>query len=68
MNVEEKRAMIEREECVTLSVRRQCEILELNRSSLYYTPAPMSEDDIRLMNVIDEEFTKRPCLGSRQMM
>ena len=59
--------MIERENNVTLSVRHQCEILELNRSGLYYVPVPMSEHDIQLMNIIDEEFTKRPCLGSRQM-
>jgi len=51
-----------------VSVRKQCELLELNRSSLYYEPVPLSEADLGLMNVIDEEFTKRPCLGARQMM
>ncbi len=60
--------MIEREEASPVSVRRQCELLGLNRSSLYYEPVPVSEADLRLMNVIDEEFTKRPCLGARQMM
>lgn len=60
--------MIEREESSPVSVRKQCELLELNRSSLYYEPVPLSEEDLRLMNVIDEEFTKRPCLGARQMM
>lgn len=60
--------MIEREDNSAVSVRRQCEFLELNRSSLYYESVPMNEADIRLMNVIDEEFTNRPCLGSRQMM
>ncbi len=59
--------MIEREESSPVSVRRQCELLELSRSSLYYEPVPISEENLRLMNVIDEEFTRRPCLGSRQM-
>lgn len=60
--------MIEREESTPVSVRRQCELLELNRSSLYYEPVPLSEATLHLMNVIDEEFTKRPCRGARQMM
>lgn len=60
--------MIEREESSPVSVRKQCELLELNRSSLYYEPAPLSEETLRLMNVVDEEFTKRPCRGARQMM
>lgn len=60
--------MIEREESSPVSVRRQCELLELNRSSFYYEPVPISPEDLKLMNVIDEEFTKRPCLGARQMM
>jgi len=60
--------MIKCEEASRVSVRKQCELLELNRSSLYYEPVPLSEADLGLMNVIDEEFTKRPCLGARQMM
>lgn len=60
--------MIEREESTPMSVRRQCELLEFNRSSLYYEPVPISEETLQLMNVVDEEFTKRPCRGARQMM
>ena len=59
--------MITQEDSTTISVRRQCELLDLNRSSLYYEPTPINPQDLKLMNVIDEEFTKRPCLGSRQM-
>lgn len=60
--------MIKREESSPVSVRKQCELLELNRSSLYYEPVPVSQETLRLMNVVDEEFTKRPCRGARQMM
>lgn len=59
--------MMTQEDKATISVRRPCELLELCRASLYDEPAPISADDVRLMNVIDEEFTQRPCLGSRQM-
>jgi putative transposase len=60
--------LIKREENSALSVRQQCELLGLNRSTMYYTPVPWNEEDLRLMNAIDEVFTKRPCLGVRQMV
>lgn len=66
LNIEEKRAMIVMED-VDISVRRQCALLKLNRSSLYYEPVPVKAEDLALMNAIDEEYTKKPCLGSRQM-
>ena len=68
LTLDEKRGLIEREENSALSVRQQCELLGLNRSTLYYEPVPWNEDDIRLMNEIDVLFTKRPSLGVRQMM
>lgn len=68
MTLDEKRGLIEREENSALSVRRQCELLGFNRTTLYYEPVPWNEDDLRLMNVIDVLFTKRPSLGVRQMM
>jgi putative transposase len=50
-----------------LSVRRQCELLGLNRSTRYYRPAPATADDLRLMRRIDEQYTARPFYGSRRM-
>jgi putative transposase len=51
-----------------ISVRRQSELLSLNRSTLYYRLVPVSEDDLRLMNRTDELFTKYPFFGSRRLM
>ncbi len=68
LTLEEKRGLIEREENSALSVRQQCELLGLNRSTLYYEPVPWNDSDLQLMNLIDELFTKKPCLGVRQMM
>jgi putative transposase len=50
-----------------LSVRRQCELLGLSRSSLYYQPAPETVDNLRLMRLLDEEYTAHPFLGSRRL-
>jgi putative transposase len=50
-----------------LSVRRQCELLGLSRASLYYQPAEETADNLRLMGLIDREYTAHPCKGSRTM-
>jgi putative transposase len=48
-------------------VRRQCELLGLSRSSLYYEPGGEVAEDLRLMRLIDEQYTARPFYGSRRM-
>jgi putative transposase len=50
-----------------LSVRRQCELLGLSRSSLYYEPGGEAAEDLRLMRLIDEQYTACPFYGSRRM-
>jgi putative transposase len=50
-----------------LSVRRQCQLLGLNRSSFYYEPAVESAEDLRLMGLIDRQYTEHPFYGSRRM-
>jgi putative transposase len=50
-----------------LSIRRQCELLGLNRSSYYLTPASESEENLRLMRLIDQQFLRTPFYGSRRM-
>lgn len=52
----------------TLSVRRQCELLRLHRSNVYYEPVPVSDDDLRLMRLIDEKYLRHRHLGSRGMV
>jgi len=48
-------------------VREQCELLGLNRSTVYYTPAGESQENLCLMRRIDEQFLKTPFYGSRRM-
>ena len=48
-------------------MRRQCELLGLNRSSLYCEPAGETAANLRLMRLLDAEYTAHPFLGSRRL-
>src|SRR5262245_11014355 len=61
-----KRTLVEPDN-PALSIRRQCELLGLNRSSYYLVPATASEEDLRLMRLIDQQFLRTPFYGSRRM-
>jgi len=50
-----------------LSVARQCQLLELPRSTYYHRPQPEADENLRLMRVIDETHFAYPFFGSRQM-
>ena len=50
-----------------ISVRRQCELLGVNRSGLYYEPAGESEENRVLLRLLDEQYTRTPFYGSRKM-
>jgi putative transposase len=51
----------------TLSVSRQCRLLSISRSSFYYKQKPVRPEDLELMRLIDEQYLKAPCWGSRSM-
>ena len=61
-----KRPLVEPEN-PHLSIRRQCELLGLSRSTYYLGPATASEEDLRLMRLIDQQFLRTPFYGSRRM-
>ncbi len=48
-------------------MRRQCELLGANRSGLYYEPVGESEENLLLMRLLDEQYTRTPFFGSRRM-
>ena len=50
-----------------LSIRRQCSLLTLTRSNLYYEPKGESAENLRFMEIIDKQFLQTPWYGSRQM-
>ena len=62
----EKRMMIEVDQ-QQISMRRQCELIGLNRASYYYQPAEENALNLELMRLIDEQYTKTPFYGWPRM-
>ena len=48
-----------------LSISRQCKMVGVSRSSYYYQPIPISQDELELMRKIDELYLQNPSSGSR---
>ena len=51
----------------TLSLRKRCDLLSVNRSNLYYEPRGESELNLQLMRQMDEHFLEHPYKGARRM-
>ena len=51
-----------------LSLSRQCRLVAISRSSLYYRLRPANEGTLALMRRIDEIYLACPFYGSRQIM
>ena len=58
--------MLEREPS-ELSLKTQCDLLSLNRTSLYYQPVPPSAEELLIKRRIDEIYTAHPFYGSRKI-
>jgi putative transposase len=65
-SIEDRRLLVETEHA-ELSIRRQCELLSVNRTSLYYQPIGESEENLRLMRLLEEQYTRTPFYGRRRM-
>ena len=50
-----------------LSVVRQCALLGISRSGLLYTPVSLNPEDLELMRLLDEQYTRLPFYGVRRM-
>ncbi|MBN1204868.1 MAG: IS3 family transposase [Myxococcaceae bacterium] len=62
----ERRAMVQPEH-EELSVRKQCALLHLARSNLYYEPVEVSAEELALMRHLDRLYLEHPYYGSRRM-
>lgn len=51
-----------------LSVVRQCDLLEVSRSGLYYQPLPESEENLQIMRTLDEQYLKTPFYGVERLL
>ena len=50
-----------------LSIHKQSKLLKVSRSSVYYKPRPLSEDELKLMRIIDELHLEHPFAGNRML-
>jgi len=60
----EKVSLLDRDHPISLT--RQCELMDISRSSAYYQPM-INEQDVRIMSLIDKIFTDYPFYGSRRI-
>ena len=58
--------MVERDH-PDLSIGQQCALLQVPRSSFYYTPQGETDHNLALMRLIDVQFLDTPFFGVRQM-
>lgn len=72
LSVERKRELIDQDQDQPLvSIRRQCQLLQLHRSNVYYAPVrgegQESTENLGLMRLLDEQYTQTPFYGIRRM-
>lgn len=65
-SLEQKRQLIEPDQR-QISLRRQCQLLGIHRSGLYYQEWVESGENLRLMRLFDEQDTHCPFYGVRRM-
>lgn len=66
MCIAEKRAFLDRSHS-SLSLCAQCVLLAISRSSVYYTPASESEENLLIMAFLDKQYFETPFYGSRKL-
>jgi putative transposase len=65
-SVSDRKGLVDRNH-PKLSINRQCELLQVSKGALYYTPKPLDPYTLTLMDLIDEQHTKAPFYGSRRL-
>jgi len=63
--LDQRRNMVDRG--MHISMSRQCELLCIHRSGLYYRPLAESEENLLLMRFLDEQYLKTPFYGCRRL-
>jgi len=51
-----------------ITITKQCELLDLSRSSVYYKPAPESAENIKIMALLDKQYFETPFYGARKLV
>jgi putative transposase len=66
MSLNDRRSMIAQSD--ELSKTRQCDLLSIPRSTLYYKPCTVHQDDLSIMRIMDEMYLEDPTRGTRRYM
>lgn len=67
MSLQKQRLLIDKQ-ANNLSIKGQCELLGISKSSFYYPPVPESEENLQLMREIEEIYTAHPFYGARRIL
>jgi putative transposase len=62
-----RREMVEKDH-PQISIVRQCKLLNLNRSTLYYTPSEESKENMELMDLLDKQYQSTPFYGEKRLL
>jgi putative transposase len=63
---ERRKSLIDYEHEISLT--RQCELLSISRSCLYYKPRPLTDEQLNVLTIIDKIYTSHPYFGTRRMI
>ena len=63
-----ERRLLIKEAHPDLSIVKQCELLGVNRSGLYYEPVPESEENLSIMRLLDAQYLKTPFYGVERLL
>jgi putative transposase len=66
LRIDQKRNLIESKHN-SISINKQCELLGISRAAYYYKEKPVDEYELKIMRLIDEEYTRHPFFGSRRI-
>jgi putative transposase len=50
-----------------ISLRRQCELVGISRTGYYYQPVPESPQNLLMMRLLDQQYTRTPFYGTRRL-
>jgi putative transposase len=60
--LQERRESVDKND-KTLSINKQCELLSIHKSGLYYTPNPEREENLEIVNLLDKQYFETPFYG-----
>jgi putative transposase len=66
MNISERKSLVNQDD--TLSIRHQCELASVCRSSVYYTPSVESDENLAIMRRLDELYCEHPSMGLKKLL